>query len=224
MYGRARVYPFLPPAVWTCTVWSIQYLSTVIKCFKCRTVRHPVSPVLEIIKMLKNADAGTSTVPDGRSGTRQRGRMSLFRCRRHRPRCRCSAMQTNSLKNRNTDQWASQENCYAALRPAQKNSLSPLVELAHGWWFIMESAWIAAQMTKEVARSTRNKDDIVPTDRSTSLSSSRKTKVELIYISFQSISSSVQFSTKFQSAKCKPLLNTGYQRIRKRFHEKKIYE
>jgi hypothetical protein len=64
VYGRARVYPFLPPAVWTCTVWSIQYLSTVIKCFKCRTVRHPVSPVLQITKMLKNADAGNSTVPE----------------------------------------------------------------------------------------------------------------------------------------------------------------
>ncbi len=35
LFGRARVYPFLPPPVWTCTVWSIQYLSTVIKFFKC---------------------------------------------------------------------------------------------------------------------------------------------------------------------------------------------
>jgi hypothetical protein len=64
--------------------------------------------------------------------TKQRGRMLLFRCRRHRP------------------------------RPAQKLTLT-LGRI--DTWCKMESTWLAAVLTKEVARSTRNKEDIIPTRR-----------------------------------------------------------
>jgi len=74
VHGPCSVYPFPPPAVWSCIV----YLSTFFKCRKddFRLVRY------------RYVDAGTSPKQEF-SGNGLECQIPECRCRRHWPQCRC---------------------------------------------------------------------------------------------------------------------------------------
>ncbi len=76
------------PAAWTCKLYPF--------CWNARMSECPASSQSGT-GMNKNADAGTSQVPEC-SGTGLRYRMPECRCRRHRPRYRCSALCININK------------------------------------------------------------------------------------------------------------------------------
>jgi hypothetical protein len=58
---------------------------------ECRTVRHPFSPVPEQTKM-PTPDPFRCRKKGTQSGTGLKDRIAECQCRRHRPRCRCSAV------------------------------------------------------------------------------------------------------------------------------------